>query len=628
MITNRLLGRSTFRAPWLRLKQVIRRVTSRRVAPSRGSAYTVSSLSLRRHSSESVDLLSPAPLDCISPVSPQNPSVDPNRDGKLAITRLPPELLAQTFLLVCEASELGDYSWVVCSHICSYWRRIALDTPVLWSHLVFTSAEWVRRCISRSKSSPLIIEAALFNTRVDILVTAALKVLGERIARIALRFDALYLRVPLTGPFPMLTSLSIEHKGWWSILDIPFNLAIEPYPRLRSMSIRMANIGFLPPLPAQLVSLEIASVGDVEWSVFSDALKLLVELETLQLKCFPTPPAATSSSLISLPKLRELHLSASPACCTQFIQTLDCPCLRQWRLDLFDIIDIGGLFRIVLDNLHQSPKSMVLHREFGSPGGSRDHFPRLPNYMYPGDFQHAIIGFAYDDARNLAHGILLDIAFWWEVPLDDPSLATIFAAVSEAPVIETVQWLSLIDWNCSPQESWRPLLRRFVRMQSLVISRAPASGLLWALVKHLEGPILDDAALCPDLTEIAVNTTDCSAGGWIARQRHGQSPVNSYVDLDGARFLELLVYYLELRPIKLETLRFLKCFNYTIAEIKLLRRLVDKILWDGVGALGTTYGDNGDQFGAMTINHDLLSSRPGYEECNLTEEERWKRRWW
>ncbi|KAF7343834.1 hypothetical protein MSAN_01964600 [Mycena sanguinolenta] len=385
---------------------------------------------------------------------------------------------------------------------------------------------------------------------------------------------------------------------------------------------------FSPPLPAQLVSLEIASVGDVGWSVFSDALKLLVELETLQLKGFPIPLPSTCSSVISLPKLRELHLSASPACCTQFIQTLDCPGVRQWRLDLFNIVGVGDLFRIVLDNLHQSPKSMVLHREFGSPNGSRDYFPRLPNYMYPGDFQHAIIGFAYDDARNLAHGILLDVAFWWKVPLDDPSLATIFAAVSEVSVIETVQWLSLIDWNCSPQESWRPLLQRLVRMQSLVISRAPASGLFWALVKHLEGSVLDDVALCPDLTEIAVNSTDCSAGGWIARQRHGQCPVNSYVDLDGARFLELLVYYLELRPVKLRTLRFLKCFNYTIAEIKLLRRLVDKLLWDAVGALGTTYGDNGDQFGAMTINHDLLSSRPGYEECNLTEEERWKRRWW
>ena len=142
------------------------------------SAYTAStSSSLKGWSSESVDLLFPAPLDYISPGSPQYLLVDPNRNGTLAISRVPPELLAHAFLLVCEASELGDYSWIVCSHICSYWRRIALETPVLWSHLVFTSAEWVRRCINGSKSSPLIVEAALTNQRIEVLVTAALKVL-------------------------------------------------------------------------------------------------------------------------------------------------------------------------------------------------------------------------------------------------------------------------------------------------------------------------------------------------------------------------------------------------------------------------------------------------------------------
>ncbi|KAJ7245667.1 hypothetical protein B0H12DRAFT_1235778 [Mycena haematopus] len=576
MATNRLLKKGVFRGPWLRLKQVIRRVTSRRprFVPSGGSEASTSSILRRGWSSESVDLLSPAPFDSIPPVSSQPLPVDPNRHGKLAISRLPPELLAQTFLLVCEASELADYSWIVCSHICSYWRQIALDTPDLWSHVVFTSVEWVRLCIRRSKSSPLIIEASLADRRVEALVSAVLKLLAERIGRIAVRFESSHPTILLAGPFPMLTSLWMENNSWWSTPDIPFNSDVDPYPRLRSLSLR-TNIAFLPPLPAQLVSLEITSVGDLGWTVFSDALKPLVELEILQLKGFPVPPVSTSSSMISLPKLRELHLSASPAYCTQFIQILECPCVRQWRLDLFNVTDIGDMFRIVLGNLHQPPSPWCC----------------TGNLVHP---LHAIIGFSYADARDLAHCIFLDIAFCWKIPLDDPALAAIFAAVSEIPVINTIQWFSLIDWNFT---------RHFARacIRSIMGSHQAVGG-----------SVLGDVALC----------------GWIARQRHGQSPVNSYVDLDGARFLELLVCYLELRPIQLQTLRLLRCFNYTIAEVKLLRRLVGELLWDAVGALGTTYGDNGDQFGAMTINHDLLSSRPGYEESNLTEEERWKRRWW
>ncbi|KAF8189498.1 hypothetical protein K438DRAFT_1593166, partial [Mycena galopus ATCC 62051] len=59
----------------------------------------------------------------------------------LAISRLPPELLAQTFIFGCEASDLADYSWIACSHIFSSWRQIALATHQLWGHLVLRSPE-------------------------------------------------------------------------------------------------------------------------------------------------------------------------------------------------------------------------------------------------------------------------------------------------------------------------------------------------------------------------------------------------------------------------------------------------------------------------------------------------------
>jgi hypothetical protein len=298
--------------------------------------------------------------------------------------------------------------------------------------------------------------------------------------------------------------------------------------------------------------------------------------------------------------------------------------MRRYDLDLWNVENIGEMFRTVLENLRRSPKSMFLHRKSGRSSDIECY--HLPNYMDSGVYQHAIVGFAYADVRDLG-AVTLDICFGWRLPLDDHELATIFTAVSEIALIDRIQWLLLVDWNTTPEGSWCTLLQRLVGLQTLVVSGAPASGLLWDLIKQMEGPS-DDVALCPQLTEIEINTVDCCAGGWMPRRAHAQAPVNSYIDQDGSRFLEVLVCYLELRPIKLPKLKVTRCYNYTGAEIKLLRRLVGEVQWDGVGAIGTSYGSNGDEFGAMTINHNLLSSRSGYEALNLSEEERWKRQNW
>ncbi|KAJ6571357.1 hypothetical protein B0H19DRAFT_660012 [Mycena capillaripes] len=621
-------GMKTFQAPWSRLKRAISRAIRRRRfrAPS---SLEHTDLTFSSHGTFSNPRDSS--LDLVIPIFFDVPPADPDHNEKLGISRLPPELIADMFILLCEESraDLSDYSWIVCSHICSSWRHIALDTPHLWSHVVFSSPEWMRLCIQRSKSSLLIIEAGVTYPLVQSLVSEALQ-LTERIGRINLRFQFLSnkLLTQLAGPFPMLTSLSLENNSFWTSPLIPFDSDVPPYPRLRTLLIRTL-VTWLPPLPAHLVSLEITSGGmeDIGWDNFAGALQPLVELEALTLQGFPLP-LASASIRISLPKLRDLHLSAAPAHCVQFIRALESPHLRRYDLDLWNVRDMGEVFQAVLGNLKSSPTSMVLHRKYG--GTSTSDYYRLPNYLDPGIYQHAVVGFAYTDARDLQDDLALDICFAWRIPLDDSELAAILVAVSEITLVDKIQWFLAIDWNTSPQGSWHRLLQRLVRLQTLVISHAPASGILWDLVRQLEGSVaIGETALCPELTEIEVNYVDCCAGAWIARRAHAQQiPVNSYVDLDGARFLEVLICYLELRPVKLPKLKVTRCFNYTVPEIKLLRRLVGQVLWDGVGAIGPSYGANGDEYGALTINHNLLSSRSGYEALNLSEEERWKRQNW
>jgi hypothetical protein len=115
-------------------------------------------------------------------------------------------------------------------------------------------------------------------------------------------------------------------------------------------------------------------------------------------------------------------------------------------------------------------------------------------------------------------------------------------------------------------------------------------------------------------------------GNWLPQLQPSNSawfPTNSYFDLDNTRFLELLICYLELRTTPLARLVIRGCFGYTGEEVKLLRRLVGSVLWDGRGMIEGVYRANGDYVGALTVNHTLIARQKGYEELNLSEEDRW-----
>ncbi|KAJ7121577.1 hypothetical protein C8R44DRAFT_876966 [Mycena epipterygia] len=602
-----------FKRPWSKLKRALnrRRPALLHFTPTSPEKRPVSSSKLISPTFPPVEIVSPIPFD--------TPPVEGDHNEKLAINRLPPEILAEMFILLCETSDYSDYFWVACSHVCSSWRQISLDLPHLWSHVVFSSSQWTRLCLDRSKTSLLIIEADVTFSFVRHDLVCDVLELADRIGRIDIRFVILSDRLlaSLAGPLPMLTSMTLESTSYVVSRDIPLKPDTPPYPKLRALQVR-SNVPFLPPLPAQLVYLEISNSDmDTEpdnlgWDILAEALQMLPQLEVLTLRDFPVPSPSSSRRRICLPSLRQLHLSATPADCTQFIQTLDCPPTQSYDLDLWSVSDVGAMFETVLSNLGNSPKSMFLQRKYGHPTDV-------------GFFQHIIFGFAYENARD-RRVATSDICFGWRYSLTDNELAQIFVAISGIDLIAGIQWFLLVDWNISPQGTWGALLRRLISLQTLVISGLPAAGLLWDLLKEVESSP-GRAALLPELVEIDVNNVDCSAGGFLTRRPH-DNPVNSYFDLDGARFLEVLVCYLELRQTKLPKLKISKCHGYTAAEIKLFRLLVGDVQWDGVGSMLPSYFPNGDEFGAFTINHNLLSRRPGYEELDLSDEERWRRQNW
>lgn len=90
------------------------------------------------------------------------------RNSSTPVNRLPLELLQIIFeLLMGSAEEAEAYQWRAIHSVCSYWRDIALRTPLLWSHVHirkqydYTAAEGIRLSniipisLRRSGSAPL-----------------------------------------------------------------------------------------------------------------------------------------------------------------------------------------------------------------------------------------------------------------------------------------------------------------------------------------------------------------------------------------------------------------------------------------------------------------------------------------
>ncbi|KAJ7936098.1 hypothetical protein B0H13DRAFT_1853792 [Mycena leptocephala] len=563
---------------------------------------------------------------------PPKPPLDPEHNAKVPISRLPPDIVADIFLLMCERS-VAEYSWIACSHVCLSWRRIVLDTPLLWSHIVFKSRAWVSACLQRSKSSLLVVSADTRLPLVETLVCDVLK-MAERIARIHLKFPVLSQRVLdlLSGPFPNLTHLSIENYSFCA-LNIPVQPDVPPFPALRSLFM-CTNISYLPPLPSQLVSLEIHCTGwqPVPWDSFALALGQLQQLCELKLSGFSAPPSSHIRP-ISLPVLRDLHLSGSPKHCTQFIEVLASPKLRRFNLHLSNFDNLPALYRTLSVRIPKPPKCMVMTRDNGCTADGKDLFLWTP---CAANVQTASIAFTYANER-WPRDVPLDACLSWIVPNvhSDLALATIFAALPEFTWLGHLEWLCVHNWCTIPAALWRPFLDRLLGLQTLAANGFPPAGLFWALVRDLEsthGPASGEGeagtgtggcALLPAMQTIKILSVDCGEGNWLPQLRHSNPaglPTNSYFDLDNTRFLELLICYLELRPTPLASLVMDECFGYTGSEVKLLRRLVGSVLWDGWGMMEGVYRANGDEVGALTINHTLIARQKGYEELNSKAE--------
>ena len=256
------------------------------------------------------------------------------------ISSLPTEVIAAIFYLLCEQPDV--YLVLPVSHVCSRWREIALDHPLLWSHLNFAavSQAGAAEILARSGMVPLYLEAQVPSHRwQDARFVAFQKELQPHVShtcRLRLRASPSHLNRILEGlisPAPILEHLSLSIECYGPQVSVPDSLFNATAPKLSSLELFDCSISWKSPLLKSLKNLEIIRLSRIVRPSLSDWLDALDEMS--QLKSLFLDSASPSTSLfpfdikrtVTLPSLARLHISDSELDCALALAHLVLPSL-------------------------------------------------------------------------------------------------------------------------------------------------------------------------------------------------------------------------------------------------------------------------------------------------------------
>src|ERR1700733_5157856 len=60
-----------------------------------------------------------------------------------------------------------NLDWIRVSHVCQYWREVAINTPELWVYPPIHLRRWGEEMLLRSKTLPVILEAGPYVEYLD-----------------------------------------------------------------------------------------------------------------------------------------------------------------------------------------------------------------------------------------------------------------------------------------------------------------------------------------------------------------------------------------------------------------------------------------------------------------------------
>ncbi|PPR07153.1 hypothetical protein CVT24_010701 [Panaeolus cyanescens] len=253
------------------------------------------------------------------------------RNGQTSISFLPPELLREIFLYlrdewpssIFETSSVPrvKFGWINVTHVCRFWREVALQYPQLWTQVDVGLANWAEMVLERSKGADISLEI------LPNIETSAQRVLWDVLSQPhRLRQIKLYSRFNSKSLYkeaferlkdvaaPRLRSLVIAG----SCVDLPTildkNFLGGGTPRLRHLDVQGYFIPWTSPILSGLHVLNIQPTHNFgsHASDFLAALRRLPDLEELTLGRLPQDlESFDKKQVISFPRLAKLTFEGS-----------------------------------------------------------------------------------------------------------------------------------------------------------------------------------------------------------------------------------------------------------------------------------------------------------------------------
>ncbi|KAK7015865.1 hypothetical protein VNI00_019029 [Paramarasmius palmivorus] len=270
----------------------------------------------------------------------RRPTLDHN--SKSPIFRLPIEVLAYIFQLCVPTADnvhhyyyprRARYRWLAFTHVCRFWRTIAIENPMMWSQLDFNIPELAREMIQRSNPSPMDIHFSLPSKEgmtkedIDRAMSVPLEALScaprIRVLKLELSREALPLIQPyMINPMPSLQTLSISCTPEWNgsmnqtaLLGPNFLGGHEAPDRLTRLQLERCHTAWTYRAPfTNLILLHIdgAPGSRPTEEAFYAMLRRSPQLKDLKLGIYALPRARhVALPPVAFPKLDYLSLQSS-----------------------------------------------------------------------------------------------------------------------------------------------------------------------------------------------------------------------------------------------------------------------------------------------------------------------------
>jgi hypothetical protein len=454
------------------------------------------------------------------------------RNALAPISSLPPEVFATIFSFVrlpdcIILSEPDQLACLRVSQVCHQWREIALNQPLLWSHIDFTSvtSAGAAEMLSRARAVPLHLEAIVPICHWDDSQFSAFqKELQAHISHTChLGISTVHLRLReilegLISPAPTLEylSLSIEgHEHRQLRVSIPDNIFAGSTPRLSCLILKSCDISWKSPLLRGLIHLDIrtpSTSGRPSLAAWLDMLDEMPQLKTLALDS-ASPLVSNNTSLppdvqrvVTLTSLIHLELSASARDCGLALAHLALPALNWLCLMVkscsWDGADVREVLPYVSRHAHGSQDAQPLRSMFVSSEKARIHIMAWTKPDIDIELRSPIALFV---ATRSARVTFIATNDFWSPGVE----MEVFDAAMAALPMDSVVTLTVQDHTkLLDKEVWLRHAPRWPLLQRVRLTPSAAHGLRGVLLEdHWER----ENILLPSLTNLVLVESILSA---------------------------------------------------------------------------------------------------------------------